>query len=266
MIAVNVANKRYTDVGMNTVFYGRRALVVGGSGGIGAAVAKLLGEMGASVVVHGGTSRERLDASITAVRSTGAVASGFLLPIDSPKAANMLFRQESNIDIVVCAWGPFSRSSLARTTAEDWERAALLDLAFPGALASAYIENMAKEGYGRFLFFGGTTTDSVRGFTTTAAYSAAKTGIGVLVKSIALEYAGTGVSAVVVCPGFVDTEYLNDEVRLDLRKGAPGGRLLETEEVARVALRLIESETSNGAIVSLDAGLNLAKRSGKTIY
>ena len=245
---------------MEKLFQGRRALVVGGSGGIGAAAARFLGEMGASVVVHGGSSRERLERAVEAVRAEGAEADGFLFTIDSPRAAAELVRREPEIDIVVCAWGPFARFPLARMTPDAWERIALLDLAFPGALASVYLEGMAQRGYGRFLFFGGSTTDSIRGFTTTAAYSAAKTGVGVLVKSIALEYAGTGISAVAVCPGFVDTEYLSESIRQDLRAGAPGGRLLSPAEIARTALTLVAAESSNGAIVPLDAGLDLGRR------
>lgn len=216
--------------------------------------------MGASVTVHGGSSRERLDRTVEAVRANGGTASGFLLPIDSPRAAAELRTLAPDADIVVCAWGPFVRAGLAATTAGDWERAALLDLAFPGALASAYVAGMAQNGFGRFLFFGGTATDAVRGYSSTAAYSAAKTGIGVLVKSIALEFAGKGVSALAVCPGFVDTEYLNEAARADLRSSAPGGRLLEADEVARVALGLLESDSSNGAVVPLDAGLDLGAR------
>ncbi len=212
------------------------------------------------MVVHGGTSQERLDRTLAALRGSGAAADGFLLPIDSPRGAAELHRRVPDADIVVCAWGPFHRGGLADTTAEAWERAALLDLAFPGALAGAYVAGMAQAGFGRFLFFGGTATDTLRGFTTTAAYSAAKTGIGVLVKSIALEYAGRGVSAVAVCPGFVDTEYLTEAVRGDLRSGAPGGRLLAAGEIARLALDLLSSEASNGAVVPLDAGLDLGKR------
>jgi 3-oxoacyl-[acyl-carrier protein] reductase len=242
---------------MRAEFENKTALVVGGSGGIGAAFARALGAAGAEVVVHGGSSAERLDASIAAVRAAGGRARGFLLRLESPRQAAELVERAGAPDILVCAFGPFPRGALAATTAEAWERAALLDLALPGALASACVGPMAERGYGRLLFFGGTSTDSVRGYTSTAAYSAAKAGIGVLVKSIALEYAGTGVSAVALCPGFVDTEYLSDRERTLLRRAAPGGGLLEPGEIARIGLALLVGESTNGAIVAADGGANL---------
>ncbi len=245
---------------MNTVFAGRTALVVGGTGGIGAAVARALARRGARLIVHGGASQARLERTIGELREAGAAADGFLLAVESPREAGELFARAPDADIVICAWGPFARAGLAATSAADWERAALLDLALPGAIASAFLPGMASRGYGRFLFFGGTATDSVRGFATTAAYSAAKTGIGVLAKSIAIEYAGTGVSAVAVCPGFVDTEYLTDRIRDSLRVGAPGGRLLEADSLAETAVSLIGTDMANGAVVPLDAGLDLGRR------
>ncbi len=242
---------------MSSGFENRRALVVGGSGGIGAAVARALGAAGAEVVVHGGTSAERLEATVAAVRAAGGLARGFLLRLESPRQAAELVERAGAPDILVCAFGPFPRGALAATTAEAWERAALLNLALPGALASACVGPMAERGYGRLLFFGGTSTDSVRGYTSTAAYSAAKAGIGVLVKSIALEYAGTGVSAVALCPGFVDTEYLPDRERAFLRRAAPGGELTDPGEIARIGLALLVGESTNGAIVAADGGANL---------
>lgn len=243
---------------MRAEFENKLALVVGGSGGIGAAVSRALGAAGAEVVVHGGSSAERLDATVAAVRAAGGRARGFLLRLESPRqAAELVERAGAAPDVLVCAFGPFPRGSLAATAAEAWERAALLDLALPGALASACVGSMAERGYGRLLFFGGTATDSVRGYTSTAAYSAAKAGIGVLVKSIALEYAGTGVSAVALCPGFVDTEYLPERERGLLRRAAPGGELLAADEIARIALALLVGESTNGAIVAADGGANL---------
>lgn len=251
---------------MRGIFTGRSAVVVGGSGGIGAAVSRVLAEAGATLIVHGGASRDRLDATVRGILDAGGEARGFLRGIEGPRDAIAIHAAATEADIVVCAWGPFLRAPLAQTTPADWEAAALRDLAFPGALASLYIGSMAERGYGRLLFFGGTATDAVRGYATTAAYSAAKTGIGVLVKSIAVEYAGSGVSAVAVCPGFVDTEYLDPADRERLRRDAPGGRLLSPHEIAETAVSLLASETANGALVLLDAGLDLGRIRAKSRF
>ena len=182
-----------------------------------------------------------------------------LLPLERP--ADLVDRLPGlgRVDILAVAFGPVVRKALHETGAADWERLALLDLALPGALASALIPAMAARGYGRILFFGGTRTDSIRAYSSNAAYAAAKTGLAVLAKSIAAEYSQAGIGAFVLCPGFVDTEYLGEGQRADHRSKAPGGRLLEAEEIAEFAASLVAAEPciASGAVVALDGGLKL---------
>jgi NAD(P)-dependent dehydrogenase (short-subunit alcohol dehydrogenase family) len=245
-----------------TPFNGRRALVVGGSGGIGAALAFELGKRGAALIVHGGSSRERLDRVLGGLRSGGVDATGFLMKLEaSPASIDGLVAALPSlgpIDILAVAFGPFVRKSLAETGAADWESLALLDLALPGALASALLPDMARRGWGRMLFIGGSRTDGIRSYSTNAAYAAAKTGLGVLVKSLAVEGAGNGVGSVLVCPGLVETEYLGEEAKAALREKAPGKRLFQAGEAAKAAVDLIAAQPciASGSIVSLDGGLS----------
>jgi NAD(P)-dependent dehydrogenase (short-subunit alcohol dehydrogenase family) len=240
---------------------GRRALVVGGSGGIGRALALELAVKGTSLVVHGGSSRERLDSCLGELRLAGASAEGFLMDLEAPGGLPRLVSalpSLGRIDILVVAFGPFVRKSLAETLVADWERMALLDLALPGALASALFPAMSERGWGRILLLGGTRTDGIRAYKTNAAYAAAKTGLAVLAKSLAVEGAGRGIGCVLVCPGFVDTEYLSGEERSALEKRAPAGRLLSPAGIASAAVGLITAEPclASGAIVALDGGLS----------
>lgn len=242
---------------MDKPFIGRNALVVGGSGGLGSSVCRVLGEAGASVVVHGGSSMERLERTVAAVRAAGGEARGFLLPIDSPRAAEFLFRELPKPDILVCAWGPFTRKPLAELTVVDWERAALLDLALPGILVSSVLASMMERGWGRILLFGGTCTDTIRGFSTTTAYSAAKTALGVLAKSVARSAGPFGVTCNLVCPGLADTEYLDAPSRTYARDKAPGGRLVSGDELAAASYALMANPSINGAILNVDGGLSI---------
>jgi NAD(P)-dependent dehydrogenase (short-subunit alcohol dehydrogenase family) len=244
-------------------FEGRRAFVMGGSGGIGRAVCLALARRGASLLVHGGSSRDRLDATLDELRASGGPAAGesegFLLRIERP--SDLLDRLEGlgRIDILALAFGPFLRSSLAETSASAWERLALLDLALPGALCSALLPRMAGRGWGRILLFGGSRTDSIRAYSSNAAYAAAKTGLAVLAKSLAAEGAASGVACLLACPGLVDTEYLDEAGRAGLRARAPGGSLLAPEAVAEAAVGLLAAEpcAASGAVLSLDGGLSL---------
>lgn len=241
----------------NRPFEGRRALVVGGSGGIGRAVALELASRGASIVLHGGSNATRLASTLGELDAIGAEAEGFLLDIDRPSRLVERLGSLGDLDILVVAFGPFLQKSLSETSVEEWERLALLDLALPGALVSALLPGMSSRGWGRILLFGGTRTDRLRPYSTNAAYAAAKFGLASLAKSIAAESAPSGVGCVLVCPGFVDTEYLDGPQRAGLELLAPGGRLLLPEDIARPAVDLIAAEpcAASGAVVSLDGGL-----------
>ena len=243
--------------GRLSVFSGRRALVVGGSGGIGRAIALGLASRGASILVHG-RSPGKVEDLVRAIALSGGRAEGFSYDIDGPEKFVAALEPFGFFDVLAVAFGPFVRKSLALHTSSDWERMASLNLALPGALASRYFPSMRERGFGRILFFGGTRTDAVRGFLSNAAYASAKTGLGVVTKSIALEGASRNVAAVTVCPGLVETEYLDEKTMAELRRIAPGGRLSGAADVASTALDLMDRDPciASGAIVSLDAGFS----------
>jgi len=238
-------------------FSGRKALVVGGTGGIGRAVALGLARRGAEVTVHGGSSRPRLDDTVSALRAINGKGDGFLFPIGSPAAAADIFARASPPAILACAWGPFKQGSLEVLDREFWQKTVENNLIFPGTLVSLAIPGMIEQNWGRILLFGGTNTDTIRGFVTTAAYSAAKTALGVIAKSVAKTAGCRGVTCNVVCPGLTDTEYTTEDLRRYNREKSPGKSPLNAEAVARAALDVLENPACNGAIVPVDQGIVL---------
>lgn len=241
---------------MEKIFAGRTALVIGGTGGIGRAVALGLAERGAALVVHGGSSQERLLGTLEEIGKTGAKADGFLLLINGAAAAEEIAARFPNPDILVCAWGPFKQGSLETLDKEFWQNMAESNLVFPGTLVSLVIRGMIERNWGRILLFGGTNTDTIRGFTTTAAYSAAKTALGVVAKSAAKIAAGRGVTCNVICPGLTDTEYTPEVLKKYNREKSPG-KPLSPEQVARAAIAVLENPAVNGAVIPVDGGLVL---------
>ncbi len=262
----------YKDNGRNgspnrdSILNGRRALVVGGTGGIGKAVVWNLVRRGTVVTIHG-RSRSKVEALVDEVRSKNGLAYAFVQEITDP--ASFLASLESNLaatessvpfDVVVVAYGPFVQKPLQQHSVLDWQTVVLLDLALPGMLASYALPGMISRRFGRFLFFGGTKTDTIRAYRGNAAYAAAKTGVAVLTKSIAAEGALYNVAALTVCPGIVKTEYLQGKSLASADQAAQvakGGTLLEPSWVAETALSLLDAEPclASGAIVTLDAGL-----------
>jgi 3-oxoacyl-[acyl-carrier protein] reductase len=267
-------------------FSGKTALIIGGSGGIGRELALGLADRGANLVIHGGNSPERLESALAELRKRAAAArparpaaiSGFLCALGrdmGPEQAadyilakarivpeltrRALKERGSPPDMLICSWGPFIRAPLIDTNPKIWHSLIENNLIFPGILISGVLHDMLDRRWGRILLFGGTGTAEVCGFTTTVAYSAAKTALGVLAKSAAktaLEAGAPGVTCNVICPGLTDTEYTAAADRVYNREHSPGGAM-ESWEIARAALGVLENSAINGAVLPIDRGIAL---------
>ncbi len=242
---------------------GKRALIIGGSGGIGREVSRILHAAGARLLIHGQSPQKLANL----VQELGPGLQGFQptslaysLRADTWKDFIAEIAAYPAPDILVTAFGPFLQKSLADTRVDDWEELCALNLALPGALVSSVLPSMLGKSYGRILLFGGTQTDGLRGFTSNAAYAAAKTGLGSLAKSVAKAGRGLDLRCICVCPGFVDTEYLSPSLREELRRKSPGGHLIQAQALAQEALDILftgDAQT-NGSSLCLDGGLILA--------
>jgi 3-oxoacyl-[acyl-carrier protein] reductase len=246
---------------MKKPFTGKKALVIGGTGGIGRAVAMGLARAGADLTVHGGSSVERLETCLKAIRDLGGKAGGFLLKIENPGAAEEILSHAPPPDILVCAWGPFKRASMETLDREFWESMVMKNLIFPGLAVSLVLPGMIKKNWGRILLFGGTNTDTIRGYSSSAAYSAAKTGLGVIAKSVAKSAYQSGiywgVTCNVVCPGLTDTEYLDENARRYNREMSPGAKPLIPEDIAELCVGILENPGINGDVIPVDGGICL---------
>lgn len=232
---------------MESFCAGKRAFVVGGSGGIGRELARLLVERGANVVVLAGPSRERALSPLPGAETRS-------LDLDDGGTWEELAEWARGTDILCVARGPFLQRPLDETSPAEWARIVGANLTLPGILVSAVLPAMARAGWGRILLFGGTRTDATRGVRTNAAYAAAKTGLSSLVKSVALGYASFGITCNAVCPGLTDTEYLSPADRKALAAKNPDGRLVEAAEVARAGLFLLSEGSVNGVVLPVDKG------------
>lgn len=250
----------------HSVFSGRRALIVGGTGGIGYAVAKELAARGAVIILHGreqsrcSQARSHLLEAYPSARIRCWVHEFAGTPAFMDALEALLQEEGEEPDIVVCAFGPLLTGKLEDMTAAAWSLLADANLALPGALASRCMAAWKARNFGRLLLFGGTRTDSIRPFRNTAAYAAAKIGLGVLTRSVAIEGAPADIAAITVCPGPVRTEYLTETDAVKWARLAAGGRLLEPEEVASAALDLLDESPcrASGAIIAMDGPGHIA--------
>ena len=231
-------------------------MVIGGSGGIGAAMSLQLGHAGAEVVCHGGHNPERVTATVQAIRGAGGAASGVVQALDSPSDVATLFDRVAAIDILVVAFGPVHYGPVAATDGDAWAQMVRLNLELPGLATTLALPGMMEREFGRIVYFGGPGGDAIRGYKEIGAYAAAKVGLGVLAKSVAVQAAASNVTANVIAPGYVDTQYLSEHERAAYRSKSPIGEPIVPETLAHFALSFITQVQPdiNGAIVAFDQG------------
>ncbi len=238
-------------------FFGKTALVIGGSGGIGASICKELSKKECSLIIHGSHESEKFNNLVDDLQKSTNVKkiiqhfdSGFVNNF-SKSAINISAKEA---DIICICFGPFMQKKLHEMEVNNWEYVVNLNLLLPSLIISSALPHMMENKWGRFLLFGGTRTERINAFETNAAYAATKTAVSSLARSIALEYAKFGITSNVLFPGFTKTEYMSDELCGSLSEKMPQKRLINTAEVATLAMNLLEQPMVNGALVSIDGG------------
>jgi len=222
---------------------GKAALVTGASGGIGAAIARVLHGAGAKVVLAG-TRTTVLDGLAAELGAGAFVATADLA---DPGAGDALVKAAEGaagqLDILVNNAG-LTRDQLAlRMKDEDWQKVIDVDLTAGFRLARAAMRGMMRRRWGRII--GITSVVGVTGNPGQANYAAAKAGMIGMSKALAAEVASRGITVNCVAPGFIATtmtEAMTEEQRQRLAGVIPMGRVGTPDEVAAAVLFLASEE------------------------
>lgn len=237
---------------------GRGALVTGASGGIGAAIARILHAQGAQVALSG----TRADALAGLAADLGEGAHVCPADLADPKAADPLIATAEaalgRLDILVNNAG-LTRDGLAlRMSDADWEQVLNVDLAAPFRLARAALRLMLRRRAGRIVNIGSVV--GATGNPGQANYAAAKAGLAGLTRALAQEVASRGITVNLVAPGFVETamtETLPEAQRAALAGRIPLGRLGRPEDVAAAVAYLASDQAGwvTGATLHVNGGM-----------
>ena len=238
----------------------RTVLVTGGNKGIGRACAQRLAADGHRVLVSG---RDRVALDRVASEVDGVEPLAF--DVTDERAWTAL---DIDIDILVANAGIAHSAPLHSTTVEDWRRIYEVNATGVFLACRALLPGMRSRGWGRIVAVA--SVASHHGVRYGTAYAASKHAVLGLVRSIAVEVAGTGVTANSVCPGFVATEMTErsvarivettgrgeDQARAAIENLQPLGRLVEPAEVADAVAFLAGDGAAaiNGQSVILDGG------------
>jgi NAD(P)-dependent dehydrogenase (short-subunit alcohol dehydrogenase family) len=221
----------------------RTVVVTGGKRGIGASISKHFEALGDRVVALSSAD----------------------LDVTDEQAVKSVFAGIGAVDVLVNNAGVSSSAPLKRTTLEEWERQLAVNATGAFLCTRAVLEGMRERDTGRIV-----TVASLAGHVGslyTSGYTASKHAVLGLVRAVAAEVAGTGVTSNAVCPAYVRSDMTDQTVaNIEARTGQDGeaalakmaalGRLIEPEEVAFAVAFFAAAEAGaiNGQTLIIDGG------------
>jgi NAD(P)-dependent dehydrogenase (short-subunit alcohol dehydrogenase family) len=246
---------------------GKHAVVTGGARGIGAAVTRMLLVHGARVTMLGRSAAP-------AKEMTEAAAGLAYLSADVTDAAAVAKafaaaqKQFGRIDILVNNAGQASSAPFLKTSFALWQDMIRVNMDGAFHCSQAALPGMLEARWGRIVNV--SSTAGLTGYQYVSAYCAAKHGLIGLTRSLALEVAAKGITVNAVCPGFTETDMLEqtianivaktglsaEKARADLASRSPQKKTIKPEEVANAVawLCLPGSEAMTGQSIAVAGG------------
>jgi len=239
---------------------GKIVLITGATGGIGKSIARKMREKGAKLILSG----TRQDVLNNIVSEFGNEAKGIVTDLndkdDIISLADEAEKCFGQIDVLINNAGVTADNLFMRMKDEDWEKVININLTAAMRLTRQVIRGMIKKRFGRVIFI-----SSVVGYTGNAGqtnYSASKSALVGLTKSLALEVASRGITCNLIAPGFISTpmtDKLSDDQKNNIVKNIPVNRLGMPDDISNACVYLASDEASfiTGSTLHINGGMSM---------
>ncbi len=244
---------------------GKTALITGATHGLGKAMAIGLGKAGATLVVNGASSQEKLDNAVAEYKALGLKAHGYLFDVtDEAKVMENITKIEKevgHIDILVNNAGIIKRIPLEEMEVADFEEVVKVDLVSPFIVSKHVVKGMIARKEGKIINI--CSMMSELGRNTVGAYAAAKGGLKMLTRNMATEWAKHNIQVNGIGPGYFATAQ-TAPIRVDghpfndfIVGRTPAGKWGDPDDLQGAAIFLSSKASNfvNGQIVYVDGGI-----------
>jgi len=237
-----------------------RVVLITGAKRVGAVLAREAAARGGDIVVTYNRSRAEADETVAAVHAAGRRALAVEANVSDPAACAALVaavdREFGRLDVLVNMASTYTSVPFDRMDAEAWERQLAVDLRGAFLCALAAVPVMRRSGGGRIINFSDWVAASGRPrYKGYVGYYVAKAGVKALTEALALELAADQILVNAIAPGpILAPPGTTEEEYRAVERATPLGRWGGAEEIAKVALALIDSDFVTGETIRVDGG------------